>query len=37
MPEYYVPKRRYQLECAKPLHKGGGGGKNENFFQLRTF
>ena len=24
MPEYYVPKRRCQLECDKPLHRGEG-------------
>ena len=24
MPECYVPKRGYQLECDKPLQRGGG-------------
>ena len=24
MPECYVSKRGYQLECDKPLHRGGG-------------
>ena len=33
MPECYVKKRGYQLQCDKSLHKGlGGGGENGNFF-----
>ena len=27
MPECYVTKREYWLECDKPLHRGGGGVK----------
>ena len=32
-----ITKRRYQLECDKPLHREWGGGQNSNFISIRTF
>ena len=37
VPECYVTKTGYQLECDKPLHRGGEGENGKFFLPLLTF